>query len=1064
MTIQLPDEPQNNQTFVLGDVVYRYNSSKTRWEIVENGLDGTAGISVSPLFEREGMAGTIQGLTIEGIDYNFPSEDHGIVGLVAGAERTVTTNDIVVDVDRAFLYVGTATLSLSQDNFDVNAPGANFVEVTGGGVTSWNDLTDRPFTGVNLVQADYNGDDTNPNRRSGGFGGLRVQNNLLEVDTNNLPLEGFGNIAGVFNEAGVNGRSDGDVMRWRPDPSNTQWGGLWTIEELPTAEDMVSTIPVVDYTREDFALNEVVRSSNSIYVVTNVALANATDDVDNADSGFFRVGNFDTTHSIFYNVPPGNPQTLTTGAFEFQEGDTIFLFDPNDLANIELYRIRNITDGLRVTAEVPATDDDPLIPQMIVAGNISFPLNDPTALDRFRAVMADRAVRGDRNPFELINFDAATTDGYVVNDLVIAANRIYRRNGTAYPASTVPNDARALAIAASPETGLGSTYWEELSADFNLWNPNTRYNTGSIVISNNVVYRRNETAAPTQADSTARPETRTGEDASEATLWVPLTSGAVDWTFGISYGENAVVYDGASFYRRNDTAYANAAARNIAPASTDTPPGSTYWTAINTGSSGAGTGTEIITAVNADGTTGRIDAEHVQFLDSQTLSGTERLQIPNASFGVRAPNLVTFNESQPDLQNRNVLVGINRLNNTLFGTRIPTFRTGLNNTDPAIGHVSFRSDNNASSPPLDDNRRQIRFQRGLPEGTDDVVMNTTALGGGVNADQDTLTFQAQGRIFANNGDAARSRGQIALRVPAVGFQGISDSPAVRFVQQANAERGNAIIDSNNITVDLQFNNNITRLGQVPFEAIPQGSVSAAASGITLGGLIGVGANQIDFAAGTDTSSIVTGVTRLSNLEASQFSEPPTAAQAASIALVSSIDTANNRITLAGDRPAGWFPGDSLNIITEAAFAPVYVPSIGRFVYSSQAGGSVTTTTVFPSSTTYSDNYRIATGDDAGDYVIQIIVAPSANNINVGLQARLRRILAANVASTDGTEVADNFAGFTGSPPNAPDGTSWNAQGDIVLNTSTMLGTIETWRAYFALNAENPTTGLGRFFT
>ena len=518
MTIQLPDTPNNNQTFVLGDVVYRYNSSKTRWEIVENGLDGTAGISVSPLFEREGMAGTIQGLTIEGIDYNFPSEDHGIVGLVSGAERTVTTNDIVVDGSRAFLYVGTATLSLSRDNFDVNAPGANFVEVTGGaaGVSSWNDLTDRPFTGVNLVQADYNGDDTNPNRRSGGFGGLRVQNNLLEVDTNNLPLEGFGNIAGVFNEVGVNGRSDGDVMRWRPDPSNTQWGGLWTIEELPTAEDMVSTIPVVDYTREDFALNEVVRSSNSIYVVTNVALANATDDVDNADSGFFRVGNFDTTHSIFYNVPPGNPQTLTTGAFEFQEGDTIFLFDPNDLANIELYRIRNITDGLRVTAEVPATDDDPLIPQMIVAGNISFPLNDPTALDRFRAVMADRAVRGDRNPFELINFDAATTDGYVVNDVVIAVNRIYRRNGTAYPTGAD----RAPAIAAEPQTAAGSTYWEELSADFNIWDVNARYSTGDIVISNNAVYRRNETGGGF-ADNQARPEDRAGEVDGAAVLWEP---------------------------------------------------------------------------------------------------------------------------------------------------------------------------------------------------------------------------------------------------------------------------------------------------------------------------------------------------------------------------------------------------------------------------------------------------------------------------------------------------------------------------------------------------------------
>ena len=63
----------------------------------------------------------------------------------------------------------------------------------------------------------------------------------------------------------------------------------------------------------------------------------------------------------------------------------------------------------------------------------------------------------------------------------------------------------------------------------------------------------------------------------------PLTSSRVDWTFGIRYDENSVVYDGASFYRRNDTAYADAAARGIAPASTGTPPGSTYWAALETG-------------------------------------------------------------------------------------------------------------------------------------------------------------------------------------------------------------------------------------------------------------------------------------------------------------------------------------------------------------------------------------------------------------------------------------------------------------------------------------------------
>ena len=83
--------------------------------------------------------------------------------------------------------------------------------------------------------------------------------------------------------------------------------------------------------------------------------------------------------------------------------DTIFLFDGSDLSQVELYRIYDAGNGgFRVVAAIPATDDDPAVPQMIEDGTQNnFELtnaNDANLrpLDELRAVLARRSVRGDR--------------------------------------------------------------------------------------------------------------------------------------------------------------------------------------------------------------------------------------------------------------------------------------------------------------------------------------------------------------------------------------------------------------------------------------------------------------------------------------------------------------------------------------------------------------------------------------------------------------------------------------------------------------------------------------------
>ena len=172
-----------------------------------------------------------------------------------------------------------------------------------------------------------------------------------------------------------------------PSASLTNWtltstNGNWS----PVRIDTPSIIPVVDYGRDDYVLNEVVREGNEIYVVTNVTQANNAMDVDNSNSGFFRVGNFDTTHSITYNP---TTQELLTGRFTFQDGDTVFLIDNTDLdfERVELYRIRNVGNGLSITNT-----------QFVDGNNAdnTFRLDDDDALTQFRLRMGERAVRGDR--------------------------------------------------------------------------------------------------------------------------------------------------------------------------------------------------------------------------------------------------------------------------------------------------------------------------------------------------------------------------------------------------------------------------------------------------------------------------------------------------------------------------------------------------------------------------------------------------------------------------------------------------------------------------------------------
>ena len=97
------------------------------------------------------------------------------------------------------------------------------------------------FDDINLVNPNLNIGNDDP-QVNNNFGGLRTTTRggrrELEVDTDQLPLEGFGNIAGVFGDTQVQARAAGSVLTWRNTAGQNgvsagdveKWGGAWVIE------------------------------------------------------------------------------------------------------------------------------------------------------------------------------------------------------------------------------------------------------------------------------------------------------------------------------------------------------------------------------------------------------------------------------------------------------------------------------------------------------------------------------------------------------------------------------------------------------------------------------------------------------------------------------------------------------------------------------------------------------------------------------------------------------------------------------------------------------------------
>ena len=142
-----------------------------------------------------------------------------------------------------------------------------------------------------------------------------------------------------------------------------------------------STVPAFAQ-RTDYVDREIVSQGTSLYIVNNVAQANAAADPANANSGFLLVGEFDSTHVISYD----DQEIIPRGSFTLREGDTLFIQPATDfIGNVEVYQIR--TNDLVVVGGTGGTFG--------ISGGTSIANDASNALNQFRALLRDRGVRTD---------------------------------------------------------------------------------------------------------------------------------------------------------------------------------------------------------------------------------------------------------------------------------------------------------------------------------------------------------------------------------------------------------------------------------------------------------------------------------------------------------------------------------------------------------------------------------------------------------------------------------------------------------------------------------------------
>ena len=212
------------------------------------------------------------------VDYNSADviirfDDVRSTGIVNRANFTVIRGQQVLLADSRQQFEQTFPRTI-LDNANVHLLDVLYIvtqpATTAREFLSVNTDDDYEFTALNERNPDLNIGNDEP-QINNDFGGLRIEArngiNELEVDTDQLPLEGWGNVGGVFGDTQVAARPAGSVLSWRNtigddgvDATNhAKWGGIWSparlpygdLVDLPTFEirtiagmDYISTLPL----------------------------------------------------------------------------------------------------------------------------------------------------------------------------------------------------------------------------------------------------------------------------------------------------------------------------------------------------------------------------------------------------------------------------------------------------------------------------------------------------------------------------------------------------------------------------------------------------------------------------------------------------------------------------------------------------------------------------------------------------------------------------------------------------------------------------------------------------
>ena len=137
----------------------------------------------------------------------------------------------------------TGTRTLTLERAGNHAPITVDLPESGSGAGTWDELTGKPFESVNTSQANFA-------TRAAGFGGLSVSDGALEVDTDGIPLEAWGNVEGIYGQrntsrSATGGPFSGSVLTYNEE-GNHPLGGTWRHEELA-----VTSLRDVDVTEAD---------------------------------------------------------------------------------------------------------------------------------------------------------------------------------------------------------------------------------------------------------------------------------------------------------------------------------------------------------------------------------------------------------------------------------------------------------------------------------------------------------------------------------------------------------------------------------------------------------------------------------------------------------------------------------------------------------------------------------------------------------------------------------------------------------------------------------------------